>query len=219
MFGFGFGVKHISNTLPDIVFALFSGLNAAAVGLIALAAYNLSNKVITDRITRLEVFISAAFATCFDAQWLYPVLMAVGGLVTLVWDSSAPLRFKLKAEIDPVTLRLRSRRVRGSKDERKNPMGNDKDVEKGGEGPDSIPNVLASPEIINPAPIPEQVPPPQPESIDVDVKTPMEETVGVAETQAQDNHQLSPYFNLNIRNGLLLYVLHCPSYGVLLKMF
>jgi len=87
MLGFGFGVRHIPIILPDIVFALFTGLNSAAVGLIAVAAYDLSAKVITDPITRIEVLLSAAFSTCYESQWLYPVLMVVGGMATLVWDN------------------------------------------------------------------------------------------------------------------------------------
>lgn len=88
MLSLGFGVHHIPGTLPDVVFALFSGLNAAAVGLIALAAYDLSKKVITDPLTRIEVLLSAAFANCYESQWLYPVLMVAGGLATLILDTS-----------------------------------------------------------------------------------------------------------------------------------
>ncbi|KIJ48450.1 hypothetical protein M422DRAFT_226012 [Sphaerobolus stellatus SS14] len=87
MLGFGFGVRRIPLTLPDIVFALFSGLNSAAVGLIIVAAYDLSRKVITEPVTRIAVLLSAAFSTCYQSQWLYPVLMVVGGLGTFGWDS------------------------------------------------------------------------------------------------------------------------------------
>lgn len=98
MLGLGFGVRHIPATLPDIVFALFSGLNAAAVGLITLAAYNLSAKVITDPLTRIEVLISAAFGSCFSSQWLYPVLMVAGALATLVWDMWEAWKVKRKVQ-------------------------------------------------------------------------------------------------------------------------
>ncbi|KAF8520563.1 chromate transporter-domain-containing protein [Gautieria morchelliformis] len=86
MLGLGFGVRHIPASLPDVVFALFSGLNAAAVGLISLAAYDLSAKVITDPLTRIEVLLAAAFGSCFQSQWLYPVLIVGGGLATLAYD-------------------------------------------------------------------------------------------------------------------------------------
>ncbi|KAF8523057.1 chromate transporter-domain-containing protein [Hysterangium stoloniferum] len=94
MLGFGFGVRHIPDTLPDVVFALFSGLNAAAVGLITVAAYDLSAKVITDPLTRIAVLLSAAFAICYESQWLYPVLMVAGGLSTLGWDYAMRWRQK-----------------------------------------------------------------------------------------------------------------------------
>ena len=80
------GIRDIPATLPDIVTALLTGLNAAAVGLIALAAYQLSSAAVTDKVTRLIVFLSASFGICYHAPWMYPVLMAVGGLTTLAWD-------------------------------------------------------------------------------------------------------------------------------------
>jgi hypothetical protein len=81
-----FGVQRIPSTLPEIVFALFTGLNAATVGLVALAAYQLSHKVVTDQATRILLLLSGSIASCYDSQWLYPVLMVVGGLTTLLVD-------------------------------------------------------------------------------------------------------------------------------------
>ena len=42
MFGLALGVQHVSEALPDAVYALLSGLNAATVGLVALAAVQVS---------------------------------------------------------------------------------------------------------------------------------------------------------------------------------
>ncbi|GAA5872390.1 hypothetical protein JCM1840_006049, partial [Sporobolomyces johnsonii] len=86
MTGVAFAVRRIPSTLPDIVFALFTGLNAATVGLVALAGYQLSKKVVTDQTTRLLLFFSGAIAACYESQWLYPVLMVAGGTTTLVVD-------------------------------------------------------------------------------------------------------------------------------------
>lgn len=94
MTGVAFAVRRIPSTLPPIVFALFTGLNAATVGLVALAAYQLSKKVVTDKPTRLLLFFSAAIASCYDSQWLYPVLMVAGGLTTLIVDRFALCRAK-----------------------------------------------------------------------------------------------------------------------------
>ncbi|GAA5844686.1 hypothetical protein JCM5353_001500 [Sporobolomyces roseus] len=86
MAGVAFAVRRIPETLPNIVFALFTGLNAATVGLVALAAYQLSKKVVTDQTTLLLLFFSGAIASCYESQWLYPVLMVAGGLTTLIVD-------------------------------------------------------------------------------------------------------------------------------------
>lgn len=45
MITLGFAVRRIPNELPPIVLALFTGLNSAAVGLVCVAAYQLSKKV------------------------------------------------------------------------------------------------------------------------------------------------------------------------------
>lgn len=89
MTGVAFAVRKIPETLPNIVFALFTGLNASTVGLVALAAYQLSKKVVTDKTTRLLLFFSGAIASCYESQWLYPVLMVAGGFATLVVDRYA----------------------------------------------------------------------------------------------------------------------------------
>lgn len=59
MYGFSVGVSHIGESLPRQVYALLSGLNAAIVGIIALAAVQLAQKAITDKLTRILVFLGA----------------------------------------------------------------------------------------------------------------------------------------------------------------
>lgn len=70
MAGLAAGVRNFPETLPPIVLALLTGLNASAVGLIALAAYQLSRTAITDHITRLLVLGSASFGICYHAPWV-----------------------------------------------------------------------------------------------------------------------------------------------------
>ncbi|TXT15516.1 hypothetical protein VHUM_00019 [Vanrija humicola] len=82
----GFGISHIGDSLPGIVLALFTGLNAASVGLIALAALQLATAACTDKITTLILWLSASFGICYHAPWMYPSLIAAGGAATLVWD-------------------------------------------------------------------------------------------------------------------------------------
>jgi chromate transport protein ChrA len=59
MLGIALGIRNISSQLPDLVYALLSGLNAATVGLIALAAVQLSERQITNQMTRLIICVTA----------------------------------------------------------------------------------------------------------------------------------------------------------------
>jgi chromate transport protein ChrA len=86
MFCFSLGVSHIGDKLPRAVYALLSGLNAATVGIIALAAVQLSQKVITDKLTRVLVFLGGAGGMLYTALWYFPVLMAAAGVATITWD-------------------------------------------------------------------------------------------------------------------------------------
>lgn len=85
-FGLALGVGRIGEQLPGPTYALLSGINSATVGIIALAAVQLSNKAITDTVTRLLVFLGAAAGTLYNALWYFPVVIDAGGVVTVVWD-------------------------------------------------------------------------------------------------------------------------------------
>lgn len=85
-YGLAVGVSNISDTLPAPVYALLSGLNAATVGIIALAAVQLSEKAITDKVTRILVFLGGSAGMLYNALWYFPVLMVCGGATTVVWD-------------------------------------------------------------------------------------------------------------------------------------
>jgi hypothetical protein len=66
---------------------LLLGMNAATVGIIALAAVQLAEKAITDKTTRILVILGACAGLCYNALWYFPTLIAIGGLVAIVWDS------------------------------------------------------------------------------------------------------------------------------------
>lgn len=68
------------------MYALLSGLNAATVGIIALAAVQLSQKAITDKITSILVFLGATAGMLYNALWYFPLLMFLGGTAATVWD-------------------------------------------------------------------------------------------------------------------------------------
>jgi len=86
MFGLSLGVSSIGSTLPRAVYALLSGLNAATVGIIALAAVELSNKAIADKTTRTLVFLSGAAGMLYNALWYFPVLIFSCGVAAVVYD-------------------------------------------------------------------------------------------------------------------------------------
>lgn len=88
MYGLSLGVSRVGDTLPAPVYALLSGLNAATVGIIIYAAVQLATKAITDKLTRILVFLGAAIGTLYTALWLFPVILLCAGLSTLLWDSA-----------------------------------------------------------------------------------------------------------------------------------
>ncbi|PLN81863.1 putative chromate ion transporter [Aspergillus taichungensis] len=89
MYALSLGVQNISDTLPRPVYALLSGLNASTVGIVALAAVQLSEKAIRDRLSRILVIFGACAGLCYSALWYFPVLILSGGIVTAVWDGWA----------------------------------------------------------------------------------------------------------------------------------
>ncbi|KAH8661178.1 chromate transporter-domain-containing protein [Ilyonectria robusta] len=86
MYGLSGGVSNIGTSLPRPVYALLSGLNASTVGIIALAAVQLSEKAITDKMTRILVFLGAAAGMLYNALWYFPLLMFLAGIVAIVHD-------------------------------------------------------------------------------------------------------------------------------------
>ncbi|GAB1310542.1 Transporter YwrB [Madurella fahalii] len=86
MFGLAIGISNVGETLPRVVYALLSGLNAATVGIIALAGVQLAQKAITDKLTRLLVFLGAAAGLLYNALWYFPVLMLIAGIIAVIHD-------------------------------------------------------------------------------------------------------------------------------------
>lgn len=86
MYGLSIGVSNIGDTLPRPVYALLSGLNASTVGIILIAAVQLSDKAITDRITHLLVFLGGAAGILYNALWYFPLLIFLTGIATVVHD-------------------------------------------------------------------------------------------------------------------------------------
>ncbi|KAI1380922.1 chromate transporter-domain-containing protein [Hypoxylon crocopeplum] len=86
MYGLSVGISSIQGTLPRTVYAFLSGLNAATVGVISLAALELSTKAITDEFSRILLFLSASAALMYSAPWYLPVLIVLSGCATVIYD-------------------------------------------------------------------------------------------------------------------------------------
>lgn len=86
MYGLSVGISSIQGTLPRVVYAFLSGLNAATVGVIALAAVELSTKAIADEFSRIVLFLNASAALLYSAPWYLPVLIVLSGCATIIYD-------------------------------------------------------------------------------------------------------------------------------------
>ncbi|KAI4213209.1 MAG: hypothetical protein LQ351_004155 [Letrouitia transgressa] len=86
MFGLSVGISNVGSTLPRAVYALLSGLNAATVGIIACAAVELSSIAITDKLTRILVFLTGAAGLLYKALWYFPVLIFAAGFAAVTHD-------------------------------------------------------------------------------------------------------------------------------------
>ncbi|KAK0653126.1 chromate transporter-domain-containing protein [Cercophora newfieldiana] len=86
MFVLSLGVANIDQKLPDAACASLSGLNAAVVGVIALAATQLSSQAITDDLTRMILFFTASAGILHTAVWYFPLLLVASGLASLLHD-------------------------------------------------------------------------------------------------------------------------------------
>jgi chromate transport protein ChrA len=83
MAGLGRGVAELGPSIPTYLHYLENGLTSAAVGLIALAAYKLSKKIISDKIDTSLALLACVLGINFTASaWLYPSLMIFGAFVS-----------------------------------------------------------------------------------------------------------------------------------------
>lgn len=80
-------IGDVSETIPLWATRLEQGLAAAAVGLVALAAYKMSTTLATDKLTRILALISGGASALYTAPWLLPVLMIGGGLTSWTFDA------------------------------------------------------------------------------------------------------------------------------------
>lgn len=86
MFALSLGVSRMDETLPRPVYALLCGLNSATVGIIALAAVQLGQRAVTDKVSRALLFLGATAGMLYNALWYFPLLMVIAGIVTMSYD-------------------------------------------------------------------------------------------------------------------------------------
>ncbi|XPS71388.1 hypothetical protein M3J09_003577 [Ascochyta lentis] len=109
MYGLSLGVQRMPDRLPPIVYAFLSGMNASTVGIIALAAVQLAQKAIQDRLTRILVIVGACAGICYNALWYFPTLIVGGGITTVIWDVWLAQKVgKLKAKWESKRRRVRN---------------------------------------------------------------------------------------------------------------
>ncbi|KAK9350255.1 hypothetical protein V1523DRAFT_436486 [Lipomyces doorenjongii] len=80
IYGLSLGVQRMNEIFPGIVYALLSGLNASTVGIIALAAVQLSRTIL--RGSSSDLGLVQVFATMRSGTFH----MVIGGASTLIWD-------------------------------------------------------------------------------------------------------------------------------------
>lgn len=51
-----------------------------------LTLLQLAQKAIRDRLTRILVIAGACAGICYNALWYFPILLVVGGIITVLWD-------------------------------------------------------------------------------------------------------------------------------------
>ncbi|KAJ4991708.1 chromate transporter [Stagonosporopsis vannaccii] len=111
MYGLSLGVQQMPDRLPPAVYAMLSGLNASTVGIVALAAVQLAEKAIKDRLMRILVIMGACAGLCYNALWYFPILILTGGVATVFWD------VWLQQRIGKLRARWEAKRRRAARDE------------------------------------------------------------------------------------------------------
>ena len=106
MMGVGIGLTMIGiSSIPLWAKWIENGLTSAAVGLVALAAYKLGTKIITDLTDTLLALFSFCMSINLVGQaWLFPSLMAFGGVTSVIsWKVTDYLqKSKMEEENEPL---------------------------------------------------------------------------------------------------------------------
>ncbi|KAL7748668.1 hypothetical protein RI367_006079 [Sorochytrium milnesiophthora] len=84
MTGLGLGVTRIPDPLPLWFVEVQNSVSAAAIGLVAQAAFAFTRTIVEDRATLATCTLAAAAVVLYPQPWLTPVMIAIGGVITFV---------------------------------------------------------------------------------------------------------------------------------------
>jgi chromate transporter len=90
----GFGAGKFLVNPANWLRAFSAGLAAVAVALVADAAYNLSKKLCNSRVTVFCCAVSAGVTYYYSSQWIFPTLIVLGGLLTIITERKKDLSVK-----------------------------------------------------------------------------------------------------------------------------
>lgn len=79
------------------------GVQAGAVALVAVAAWRLGRVVVNTRLTTALMLLGAVVAVLWRQPWVFPAVLALGGLVTGIALRNAPRRITEDADDIPLT--------------------------------------------------------------------------------------------------------------------
>jgi chromate transport protein ChrA len=108
MIGLAIGVETIlGNSIQNWVYGLENGLVSSAVGLVALAAYKLGNKILVDSVDQSLSLVAIIFAINYTTlPWLFPALMIFGGVISLSFYKYEAYKKRKNLEIRAVSIQV-----------------------------------------------------------------------------------------------------------------
>ncbi|KAF4556154.1 Hypothetical protein D9617_1g080290 [Elsinoe fawcettii] len=119
MLALGLGIQQVSDVLPAIAYAFLTGLNAAIVGIIALAATQLSIKSIKTHLDRVLIVFGGCAGLLYSSLWYFPVIIVSGGVITISWvHGLLPIitRMRVKWEVRKAVREVKRKQVNDDED-------------------------------------------------------------------------------------------------------
>jgi len=106
IFGVALGIRNVQAQLPNIVYALLSGLNTATVGLVAVAAVQLSERAITNKMERFIIAATGCAGMLYQTGSTFTLIAKSHSIVVLsridgyLWYHYDDIRFSNHTQMD-----------------------------------------------------------------------------------------------------------------------